>query len=149
VNYLVLLAQDAQPGLLEMLTRPIVLMIGLPMVFVIGLFAYKITVSIIHHRERMAKMGAWNWSGRRRRQGIALYRRLSCTQYSPTNRNPANLLRVDAGVDSTDSRSLLGLVAVFHALLYCGDEQAATKTELVADRPVVRHRHVRNGIRHL
>ena len=31
-------------------------MIGLPIVFIIGLFAYKITVSIIHHRERMARM---------------------------------------------------------------------------------------------
>ena len=56
MNYLVLLAQDQPAPMLEMLTRPIVLMIGLPLVFVIGLFAYKITVSIIHHRERMAKI---------------------------------------------------------------------------------------------
>ena len=58
MKYLVLLAQDAQPAhdLLEMLTRPIVLIIGLPLVFVIALFAYKITGKIIHHRERIAKI---------------------------------------------------------------------------------------------
>jgi hypothetical protein len=53
VNYLVLLSAL---GPFDWLTSPIVLVIGLPIVFVLGLIADKITGTIIHHRERIAKI---------------------------------------------------------------------------------------------
>lgn len=57
MHFLMLLAQAEQaPGLGERLLRPDVLVFFVPIVAIVGAFAYKITKSIIYHRERMAKI---------------------------------------------------------------------------------------------
>ncbi len=57
MNYLTLLAQEAAAnGWLERFIRPETLVFCVPIVFLIGLFAYKITTAIVAHRERMAKI---------------------------------------------------------------------------------------------
>lgn len=55
--HLMLLADIEQgTGLLDRLLRPEVLVFCIPIVAIVGAFAYKITKTIIAHRERMARI---------------------------------------------------------------------------------------------
>jgi hypothetical protein len=51
-----LLAADDAPRWLELLTRPEVLIFGIPIVAIVGGIALAITKSILRHRERIVKI---------------------------------------------------------------------------------------------